>query len=216
MEPTMITGIEELGIFEKDADAWAYSYDIAKLFDKRHDNVMASIERAMGEVSDDFNRLNFKAVRRKDKKGEERKAYRLNRKAFAYVVMGFTGPKAAQFKEAYIEAFERMTDLIFTRQVTAYGYKEMSEAVADCIGRDPLVFAEEANRVNKAVLGMDSREFKAVFHVPAGKNPRDNVPQPILEKLDKAQRLNGQLIRAGLSGKERERILKANYRECAA
>lgn len=212
-EPTIITGIEELGIFEKDADAWAYSYDIAKLFGKRHGDVIRAIERAMLEVSQEFNQRNFASVRRKDKKGEGRKAYRLNRKAFAYVVMGFTGKRAAEFKEAYIEAFERMADLIFTRRATAYGYKEMSAAVHDVLHGG---YHEEADRVNRAVLGMSSREYRHIFEISGGKNPRDAVPQALLEKMDRAQRLNAQLIRAGLSGKERTRVLEANFSAAAA
>ena len=88
----------------------------------------------------------------------------------------------------------------------------MSSAISDNLGNDPAFFADESDRVNLAVLGMRSREFRSVFSVPKGKNPRDAVPQEILEKIDAAQRLNGALIRGGLSGDERTRILEANYR----
>lgn len=212
-EPTIITGIEKLGIFERDTDAWVYSYDIAKLFGKRHGDVIRSVERCMEEVSEEFCQRNFASAKVPGRKGGERKAYRLNRKAFSYVVMGFTGERAAKFKEAYIEAFERMSDLIFTREVAKHGYKEMSAAVADCIGRDAKVFQEEADRVNLAVLGFPSREFRAVFHVPSGKNPRDSIPKTLLEKLDKAQRLNAQLIIAGMDDEARDQILQINFRE---
>lgn len=36
-------GIEELGIFEKDADAWVSTRNVAKLFDKEHKHVMEAI-----------------------------------------------------------------------------------------------------------------------------------------------------------------------------
>lgn len=215
-EPTMITGIEELGIFERDTDAWVHSYDIAKLFGKQHQHVTRAVEKAMSEVSEEFCASNFGRARMKGQKGGERKAYRLNRKAFAYVVMGFTGEKAAKFKEAYIEAFERMSDLIFTREVAKHGYKEMSAAVAEHIGRDARMFQEEADRVNLAVLGFPSREFRAVFQVPAGKNPRDSIPQHLLDQLDRAQRLNGQLICAGMSARDREHVLVSNFQQRCA
>jgi len=38
--------------------------------------------------------------------------YEMTRDGFSFLVMGFTGAKAAQFKEAYIEAFNRMEDHI--------------------------------------------------------------------------------------------------------
>ena len=210
-EPTMLDGVEELGIFERDADAWVDSQDVASRFEKRHADVIRAVEKAIAETSTTFNQRNFALVKQKDAKGEMRKAYRLNRKSFAYVVMSFTGAKAAEWKEAYIEAFEIMADLIFTRRITADGYKAMSLAVQQCIGDAPHNYMREADRVNLAVLGMRSKQIRQAFEVPGGKNPRDIIPRHLLEKIDSAQKLNGQLIRAGLSGDERDRVLMCNY-----
>lgn len=211
-EPTIRDGFDQLGIFEKDADAWVYSYDIAKLFGKRHGDVIRSVERCMEEVSTEFCQRNFASAKVPGQKGGDRKAYRLNRKAFAYVVMGFTGAEAAKFKEAYVEAFEFMRDFIESRILAKYGYKEMSAAVSHHLGSGRYVFAEEANRVNRAVLGMTSAEFREVHGLKVGETPRDAVVKEKLEEIDGAQRLNAQLIRAGVDGPRRTGILEANYR----
>jgi len=82
------------------------STDIAKCFHKRHDNILRKIENL--ECSAEFNVLNFEAVEYKDGKGESRPMYRITKDGFVYLAMGFTGSKAAQFKEAYINAFNQM------------------------------------------------------------------------------------------------------------
>jgi Rha family phage regulatory protein len=82
------------------------STDIAKCFGKRHDNILRKIENL--DCSTEFNALNFEVVEYEDGKGEFRPMYRITRDGFVFLAMGFTGTKAAQFKEAYINAFNQM------------------------------------------------------------------------------------------------------------
>jgi Rha family phage regulatory protein len=85
------------------------SLDIAKTFNKRHTNVLRAIENL--DCSAHFATAHFCAVVRKVKAGihyREEKYYEITRDGFAFLCMGFTGAKAAQFKEAYINAFNAM------------------------------------------------------------------------------------------------------------
>lgn len=84
------------------------SLKVAQFFSKRHDDVLRRI-RGLG-CSPEFNARNFAAVEYVDKKGERRPAYEMTKDGFVLLVMGFSGAKAMQIKEAYIEAFNRMTD----------------------------------------------------------------------------------------------------------
>ncbi|MDE7065143.1 MAG: Rha family transcriptional regulator, partial [Desulfovibrionaceae bacterium] len=54
------------------------------------------------ECSTEFNERNFAPVEYKDAKGEMRPAYRLTRDGFAFLAMGFTGKKAAAWKEKFL------------------------------------------------------------------------------------------------------------------
>lgn len=92
-----------------DTAIYTTSLDIAKVFEKRHDNIIAQI-RALPQ--DDFNALNFKAVTYKDAKGEIRPAYNLTRDGFSLLIMGFTGIKAYQWKIAFIQAFNQMENAL--------------------------------------------------------------------------------------------------------
>ncbi|MDR1926176.1 MAG: Rha family transcriptional regulator [Endomicrobium sp.] len=82
------------------------SLKIAEVFNKRHDAVLRSIKSL--DCSEEFNLHNFAVVEYIDAKGEKRPSYTITRDGFTFLAMGFTGKKAAQFKEAYIKAFNTM------------------------------------------------------------------------------------------------------------
>ena len=79
---------------------------IAQAFEKEHKDVLRAIYNM--ECSPEFNERNFAPVGYKDAKGEIRPAYRLTRDGFAFLAMGFTGKKAAAWKERFLEAFNAM------------------------------------------------------------------------------------------------------------
>jgi Rha family phage regulatory protein len=86
------------------------SLQVAEHFGKRHKNVIQAIERL--EIPEEFNRLNFQPVEYEDKKGEKRPAYLMTRDGFTLLVMGFTGPRAMEWKIKYIEAFNAMERML--------------------------------------------------------------------------------------------------------
>ena len=94
-----IVEIDERGMFTT-------SLIVANVFEKEHKNVLRDIENL--ECSSMFNELNFEPVEYKDAKGEMRPAYRMTRDGFAFLAMGFTGKKAAAWKERFLEAFNAM------------------------------------------------------------------------------------------------------------
>lgn len=216
MEPTIRDGFTDLGIFEKSEDAWTTSLDVARVFEKQHKHVIRDIERILDEADSKFTEPNFGLSHYKDRSGKRNKQFRMTRKGFSLLAMGFTGKKAMDFKVAYIEAFENMAELIYSRIHAKQGYKVMSSAVAKHLGSGQYVFAEEANRVNQAVLGMTSKEFHEIHGLKKGETPRDAVVKAKIDEIDAAQRLNANLINAGVEAHERTRILEANYRRRTA
>ena len=86
--------------------AMVSSRDVARVFEKEHYNVIKAIKSL--ECSDTFNAVNFEAVEYIDPKGEKRPEYYMSQDGFTFLAMGFTGEKAARFKEAYIKAFNAM------------------------------------------------------------------------------------------------------------
>lgn len=86
------------------------SFKIAEHFGKNHKDVLRAIDGI--ECSSDFRQRNFAPTSAPVPmpRGGHRhiKAYSITRDGFTFLAMGFTGAKAAQWKEAYINAFNRM------------------------------------------------------------------------------------------------------------
>ncbi|EHG6155619.1 peptidase [Escherichia fergusonii] len=82
------------------------SLAVASYFGKQHKNVIQKI--ASLECSAEFTELNFQPSEYIDASGRKLPCYQITRDGFAFLAMGFTGKRAAQFKEAYIYAFNQM------------------------------------------------------------------------------------------------------------
>lgn len=94
---------------------------VAEKFNKLHKNVIRAIKNL--DCTEGFNRLNFEPVEYVDAKGEKRIMYYMTRDGFAFLVMGFTGKTAARFKEAYINAFNEMEEMLRKQECTKYAEK---------------------------------------------------------------------------------------------
>jgi Rha family phage regulatory protein len=92
----------------KDGALITTSINVAEAFGKRHDDVLRKIKAL--DCSDNFNARNFTGVEYLDAKGEKRPMWQMTKDGFMFLVMGFTGKKAAAIKEAYINAFNWMAE----------------------------------------------------------------------------------------------------------
>ena len=78
---------------------------VAEVFNKEHKNVLRDIENL--SCSETFNRLNFERITYKDARNREQTAYQMTKDGFSFLVMGYTGDKAGQFKEMFINEFNK-------------------------------------------------------------------------------------------------------------
>jgi Rha family phage regulatory protein len=102
-------------IFASDNTLKTNSLKVAEAFGKLHKDVLEKIKKL--DCSEDFRQRNFPLTQietimptggiRKDP------AYEMTKDGFMFLVMGFTGKKAAAVKEAYIGAFNLMHDKLF-------------------------------------------------------------------------------------------------------
>jgi Rha family phage regulatory protein len=135
------------------------SRKVADVFNKNHQHVMEAIRNC--GCSDEFGRSNFRQTTYKDSHGRKQPEYLLTKNGFAFIAMGFTGKKAAQFKEVFINRFDEMEQYIKSRAIARLESREVTDAVQ--LLHDPpkhYHFTNEYDMINKIVLGMRSREFK--------------------------------------------------------
>lgn len=103
-------------VFEnKGEHIFCTSLDIARVFEKRHDNIVREIKNTLSLMrdlgySEQFLKIEELIYEQKLGNGAKRnnKMYTLNRDAFSLVAMGFTGRKAIEWKIAFINAFNTM------------------------------------------------------------------------------------------------------------
>ncbi|MBS9295007.1 Rha family transcriptional regulator [Escherichia coli] len=103
---TTLPTISQPEIAIVDGQAVTSSLAVADFFSKRHDDVLKKIRTL--ECSASFTARNFSVSDYTDCTGRKLPCYQITRDGFAFLAMGFTGKRAAQFKEAYINAFNQM------------------------------------------------------------------------------------------------------------
>ncbi|HCF4369811.1 TPA: Rha family transcriptional regulator [Pseudomonas aeruginosa] len=86
------------------------SLDVAKHFRKRHDNVLRDIKNL--ECPEDFALLNFEECSRTGANNRPEPYVRMTRDGFTLLCMGFTGKEAMHWKVAYINAFNKMEQVL--------------------------------------------------------------------------------------------------------
>lgn len=95
-------------VTNENGKAMTTSLKIAEVFEKRPSEVNRKIEEKISL----FGECNFARTSYVDVQGKERPMYLLDRDFTTFLIMGFTGSKADEFKMKYIEAFNKMEETI--------------------------------------------------------------------------------------------------------
>lgn len=98
---------------------------VAEKFERNHRDILRAIKKL--DCSPDFTERNFTLSEYEDITGRKLPMYQMTKDGFIFLVMGFTGSKAAKFKEDYINAFNEMHNYINSEQKQLY--KEYVDAL---------------------------------------------------------------------------------------
>lgn len=93
---------------------------VADKFGKRHADVIEKIEKIISEDSTENSVQCFKRTSYQDETGKHNKMYLMNRDGFTFLVMGFTGKKANEWKWNYIHAFNTMESILREKSTEAW------------------------------------------------------------------------------------------------
>lgn len=116
---------------------------ISDVFGKVHRVVLKSIDEL--ECSEEFRQHNFMLSYYVSPQNKKIKCYNITEKGFYFLAMGFTGKKAAEFKEKFLNEFERLRNgaLNIDRRMT-----EISNML-DKIKNDGQKWSEIGREINK-------------------------------------------------------------------
>jgi Rha family phage regulatory protein len=81
---------------------------VAKVFGKLHRDVLKAYDKLA--CTPEFSQRNFAPAEFLDAQRKRRRCVRMTKDGFTMLAMGFTGARAMQFKEAYINAFNAMAE----------------------------------------------------------------------------------------------------------
>lgn len=98
----------KIKIVEQKGKQTTNSKNVADVFGKEHRNVLKDIKNL--ECSDSFRALNFELSYYTSEQNKRLPCVEMTKDGFAFLCMGYRGKKAAEFKEAYISEFNRMSD----------------------------------------------------------------------------------------------------------
>ena len=103
---------ETLLVACEDGHTYTDSLKVAAYFGKRHNDVLRTIRALIKRTKDPRRLRNFAQSSYLNEQGKRQPMYRLTRMGFEFVVTGFTGAKAEEWKWAFLDAFEQMEDAL--------------------------------------------------------------------------------------------------------
>lgn len=108
----MIKTENEIKLLNQDGKVVVSSRVVAQDFGKRHNDVLRAIESKLENVILRSQNYFIESTYKVEGNNKSYKEYLMTRDGFAFIVMGFTGSKADEFKLKYIEAFNKMEETI--------------------------------------------------------------------------------------------------------
>ncbi|MFD1416839.1 Rha family transcriptional regulator [Oceanobacillus jeddahense] len=206
-------------VYIKNKEVVTDSLTISEVFNKNHKDVLRDVRNL--ECSDDFSQRNF-APSNYEVRGKEYPVYYITQDGFSFLVMGYTGKKAAEFKEKYITEFRRMEKKLNEPRVLSE--KEQLEASMKLT----LEASKEISEVKEKVTSLEERfdneltlnhgQATAVNHSVKRRVERlynDGVMGPLETKRQMYSNIHSNLRRAFQAPTYRE-IKRQDFEEAVA
>ena len=152
---------------------------VAKVFNKEHGKVMRDIANL--KCSNDFRAANFGLSSYVNEQNKEFPMYEMTKDGFTFLVMGYTGQKAAEFKEAYINAFNEMEVELKSQQTKQLSAAEsLLQSVQLLVAHERQIEILEHNQKNMqgALRSLSDRVYSMQFET-------DMVKQKINNEIDR-------------------------------
>lgn len=123
------------------------SLKVAEIFGKRHKDVTRKLQAL--DCSKEFTERNFAPSEYTDPTGRKLPMWEVTKDGFVFLVMGFTGKRAAQFKEAYIEAFNAMERILHPDTLTEAQKGHIMQTVKEVVAKTGKHFQTVYHGINE-------------------------------------------------------------------
>lgn len=206
-----IVPMDEYGMFVDNHDiAKVNSVMVAKMFEKRHDDVLRSIRNL--DCSEGFRLRNFAESSYRNEQGKKQPCFNMTRDGFVFLAMGYRGKKAAQFKEAYIKRFNQMEQFIQTLAEARQQFPLLTEQIKMLHENPrPYHFSNECDMLNRIVLGKTAKQFRTERGIEKGKSIRPYLSNEQIKWLNMLQTVDIGLLISTPEYDQRKRYLEWYY-----
>lgn len=203
--------MNELVKLRKD-EAVTTSLLIAEMFHKRHDAVLRDIKAL--DCSDDFTAHNFVESKYKDSTGRFNPMYYITKDGFTFLVMGYRGKKAAEFKEAYIGAFNKMESILREKSTSVWlearQHGMLTRKSETDVIKELVEYAKTQGSTHADMLYVT---YTKLANNLCGITKRDEATSVQLHNLSIFENLILSMIRSGIAA---DMDYKEIYKECKA
>ena len=153
--------------------------------------MLRSIKRIISDesgYSKEFTERNFAVSKYVDETGRKLPCYLLTRDGFVALAMGFTGKKPDAFKEQYIKLFNEMEQQILTLQSLRDQHPLLTEAIkATRDDAQPYDYSDEADMMNRIVLGMTAKQYREQHGIPQNDRIRPHMRKDEADLMERLQ-----------------------------
>ncbi len=203
--------MNDLVTLRKD-EAVTTSLLVAEMFHKRHDHVLEDIRKL--DCSDNFRLPNFRESYYMNDQNKRQPMYYITKDGFTFLVMGYRGKKAAEFKEAYIGAFNKMERILREKSTSVWLEARQKgmitrKAETDVI-KELVEYAKAQGSTHADMLYMT---YSKLANALCGIKSRDQATSSQLHDLSIFENLILSMIRNGI---EANMDYKQIYKECKA
>jgi phage regulator Rha-like protein len=177
------------------------------LTELRHSDFLAKIEL---EFLEEINERKISLVNYKDKKGEIRKQYELNKTQTIQILMS-ESKTVRRAVVQYVEHLEKENELLRNelvlkeqaRSEARLEYKPMSTALKEtraALGKstEHFHYSNEANLINLVVFGATSKKLKEQLEITDDESLRDNFTALQIKAIQDIQKHNTTMLEMGL------------------
>ena len=149
---------------------------------------------------------------------QRRKTYLYDEEGIYFIAMKSDQPIALEFTMRVAKILKQLRKgyqvWFLQREIGKKVRRSLTDVIKDCVPDSPhkkFAYKNYTDLVYKTVTGMDCKELKAKYEVPADGNIRDKLPKDLLDEVSKAEDFVKSLVAYDYTYQEIKDILSKKY-----
>lgn len=178
------------------------SLDVAETFGKEHRRVLQDIRDL--KCSEEFRLHNFVQSSYVNEQGHNQSMFIMTKDGFTLLAMGYTGEKAMKFKEAYINQFNQMEELLkgklIEREKGIAVRQSLTKAIQQSSENERMhghAYSTYTDIVYRTVFGKTAKQLREEYGIDKKANLRDYFTAEELEKVQSIEMIISGLVNCG-------------------